>query len=145
MKELLDNYLEKYFIQILNKNEFKLIDSEFSGMGGIYRYENSDLKFNIINDRGIIETSISSLYSKNFFDFELINNYFLKQTKSEFLKPNFGENILTKRLNLEEISLFFDKEFDWIKFIFDKTEYSKTETELLNIGIERAKLLFGNI
>ena len=145
MKEHLDNYLEKYFIQILNRNEFKLIDSEFSGMGGIYRFENNELKFNIIYDRGIIETSISSIYSKDFFDFEIINFYLLKQTKSEILKPKFGENILSKRLSLEEISLFFEKEFDWINYIFSKTEYLKTETELLNIGNERAKLLFGNI
>ena len=145
MKEYLDNCLEKYFITILNRNGFKLIDSEFSGMGGIYRFENNDLKFNIINDRGIIENSISSIYSKNFFDFELVNFYFLKQTKSGILKPKLGENILSKRLNLEEISFFFDKEFYWIKSIFDKTAYLKTETELLNIGNERAKLLFGNI
>jgi hypothetical protein len=145
MKEHLDNYLEKYFIQILNRNEFKLIDSEFSGMGGIYRFENNELKFNIIDDRGIIETSISSIYSKSFFDFEIVNFYLLKQTKSGILKPKFGENILSKRLSLEEISLFFEKEFDWINSIFSKTEYLKTETELLNIGNERAKLLFGSI
>jgi hypothetical protein len=145
MKEHLDNCLEKYFIQILNRNEFKLIDSVFSSMGVIYRFENSNLKFNIINDRGIIETSISSINSINYFDFELLNFYFLKQKKSEILKPKFGENILSKRLNLEEISLFFDKEFNWIKSIFDKTEFLKTETELQYIGNERAKLLFGNI
>jgi hypothetical protein len=145
MKEYLDNCLEKYFIQILNRNEFKLIDSEFFGLGGIYRFENSDLKFNIINDRGIIETSISSIYSEYFFDFELVNFYLFKQTKSEILKPKFGENILSKRLNLEEISSLFEKELDYINFIFSKTEYLKTETELLKIGAERAKLLFGNI
>jgi hypothetical protein len=144
MKEYLDETLEKYFIKFLNINEFKLIDSEFSGMGGIYRFENRDLKFNLVNDRGIIETYISSIYSTNFFDFDLINFYFLKQSKLESLKPSFGKNLLTKRLNLEEIRLFIEKEFDWIKFIFNKTEYSKTETELIHIGNERAKLLFGN-
>ncbi len=143
MKEDLDNCLEKYFIQILNRNGFKLIDSDFSSMGVIYRFKNSNLKFNIINDRGIIETSISSINSINYFDFELVNIYFLKQNKTKILKPKFGENVLSKRLNLEEISLFFDKEFDWIKSVFDKTEFLKTETELQNIGNERAKLLFG--
>jgi hypothetical protein len=40
MKEYLDECLEKYFNQILNRNGFKLLDSEFSSMGGIYRFEN---------------------------------------------------------------------------------------------------------
>ena len=114
-------------------------------MGGIYRFKNKNLKFNIINDRGIIETTISSIYSENYFDFELLKVYFFKQTKSEIIKPKFGENILSKRLSLEEISYFLEKEINWIGSIFDKTKYLKTENELQNIGNERAKLLFGNI
>ena len=93
MKEYLDESLEKYFIQTLNKNGFELIDSEFSDMGGIYRFENGNLKFSIINDRGIIETSISSKYSINAFDFGLLNVYLLKKIKPESIKPKFGENM----------------------------------------------------
>lgn len=144
MKEHLDKCLEKYFIEILNRNEFKLAHSEFLDMGGIYRFENSTLKFDIINDRGIIETSISSIHSKNSYDFKLVNVYFLKLTKSEILEPKFGKNILSKKLSLDEISLFFDREFEWISSIFNKTEYFKTEAALNTIGDERAKLLFGN-
>ena len=120
MKEYLDESLEKYFIQTLNKNGFELIDSEFSDMGGTYRFENGNLKFSIINDRGIIETSISSKYSINVFDFGLLNVYLLKKIKPESIKPKFGENILSKRLNLDEESDFFEKQFDWIKTIFNK-------------------------
>lgn len=145
MKEHLDNCLEKYFTQILNRNDFKLLNSDSFGMDGIYRFENENLKFNIINDRGIIETTISSIYSDNSFDFELLHAFFLKQTKSEITKPKFGENILSKRLSLEEISFFFEKELNWIKSIFDKTQYLKTEEKLLNLGNERAKLTFGDI
>ena len=144
MKEYLDECLEKYFIQILDRNGFELIESTFSGMGGIYRFENEHLKFSIINDRGILETSISSIYSKNVFDFGLLYVYFLKKIKAESIKPKFGENILSKRLNLEEESEFFEKQFDWLKTIFNKTEYLATENELLNLATERMKLLFGN-
>ena len=144
MKEYLDECLEKYFIQILNRNEFEFIDSTFSGMGGIYRFENEHLKFSIINDRGILETSISSIYSKNVFEFGLLYVYFLKKIKHQSIKPKFGENIFSKRLNLEEESEFFEKQFDWIKTIFNKTEYLTTENELLNLANERMKLLFGN-
>ena len=144
MKKYLDECLKKYFIQILDRNRFELIDSTFSGMGGIYRFENEHLKFSIINDRGILETSISSIYSKNVFDFGLLYVYFLKKIKAESIKPKFGENISSKRLNLEEESEFFEKQFDWLKTIFNKTEYLTTENELLNLANERMKLLFGN-
>jgi hypothetical protein len=144
MKEYLGEYLEKYFIQILNRNGFELLDSSFSGIGGIYRFEKEHLKFNIINDRGILETSISSIYSKNAFDFGLLYIYFLKKIKPESIKPKFGKNILSKRLNLDEESAFFEKQFDWIKTVFNKTEYLTTENELLNLANDRMKLLFGN-
>jgi hypothetical protein len=39
------------------------------------------------------------------------------------IKPKFGENKLSKRLDLEEESEFFEKQFDWIKTIFNKTNY----------------------
>jgi hypothetical protein len=60
------------------------------------------------------------------------------------IKPKFGENKLSKRLNLEEESEFFEKQFDWIKTIFNKTEYLTTENELLNLANARMKFLFGN-
>ena len=145
MKEYLDNCLEKYFIHILNRNKFKLINSEFSGMGGIYKFKNNNLKFNLINDRGIIDSSITSIYSKNFYDFEIVNIYLLNHNKTEFLKLKFGENIFSKKMNLEEISSFFEDEFDKINFIFSKSEYSKTENELQILEKERVRRLFGNI
>ena len=145
MKEYLDDCLEKYFIQILNINGFELFDQEFSGMGGIYRFKNDDLKFNILNDRGIIETSISSIHCENTFDFGLLNVYFLQQNKAKIIKPKFGKNLLSKRLSLEDENIFFEKQFDWIKTIFNKTECLKTETELLNLGNQRMELLFGKI
>jgi hypothetical protein len=64
--------------------------------------------------------------------------------KPESIKPQFGKNILSKRLSLKKESEFFEKQFDWIKIIFNKTEHLKTENELLNLANERMKLLFGN-
>ena len=64
----------------------ELTESDISGMGGIYRFKNSWLNFDIVNDRGIIETRISSLYSENFYDLNLINAYLNRRNNTELEK-----------------------------------------------------------
>ena len=117
IKEYLDNSLNKYYIGILNKNGFELTESDISGMGGIYRFKNSWLNFDIVNDRGIIETRISSLKSENFYDFDLINAYLNRRNKTEFEKPKFGKSDLSKRLNLEQESELFENNLTELKTI----------------------------
>jgi hypothetical protein len=141
IKEYLDNSLNKYYIEILNNNGFKLTESNFSGMGGIYRFKNSWLNFDIVNDRGIIETWISSLYSKNFYDFDLIYAYLSRRNKTELEKPKFGESDLSKRLNLEQESELFKNSLPELKTMFNKLNYKQIGSELNKIGSERAKLM----
>ena len=142
IKEYLDNSLNKYYIGILNKNGFELTESHISGMGGIYRFKNSWLNFDIVNDRGIIETRISSLKSESFYDFDLINAYLNRRNKTELKKPKFGKSNLPKRLNLEQESELFENNLTELKTMFNELNYKKTESELNKIGNERAKLLF---
>ena len=143
IKEYLDNSLNKYYIDILNNNGFELTESNISGMGGIYRFKNSWLNFAIVNDRGIIETRISSLYSQKSYDFHLINAYLNRKNKSEIEKPKFGKFDLLKRLNLEQESELFKNNLTELKSMFNELNYKQTESELNKIGNERAKLLFG--
>ena len=143
IKEHLDNSLNKYYIEILNNNGFELLESNISGMGGIYRFKTSWLNFDIVNDRGIIETRISSPYSENFYDFDLINAYLNRRNKSEMEKPKFGKSDLSKRLNLEQESELFEKNLTELKSMFNELNIKKTESDLKKIGNERAKLLFG--
>jgi hypothetical protein len=143
IKEYLDNSLNKYYIGILSKNGFELTESNISGMGGIFRFKNSWLNFDIVNDRGIIETRISSLYSENFYDLDLINAYLNRKNKTENKKSKFGKSDLSIRLNLEQESELFENNLPELKTMFNKFNYKQTETELNEIGTERAKLLFG--
>ena len=133
MNEKLNEYLEKYFIQILEINEFKVISSDLYKLGESNIYSNNHLKFKLINDRGIIETSISSIFSDLYFDFELLYSYYLIKTKAGNDKPKFGDKIINRRLSLEDISLFFEKEYNLLKNIFEKDNYLNNEKELLNI------------
>ena len=143
IKEYLDTSLNKYYIGILNENGFELTESDISGMGGIYRYKNSWLNFDIVNDRGIIETRISSLKSENFYDFDLINAYLNRRNNTELEKPKFGKSDLSKQLNLEQESELFENSLTELKTMFNELNYKQTESELNKIGNERAKLLFG--
>jgi hypothetical protein len=143
IKEYLDNCLNKYYIEILNNNGFELTESNISRMGGIYRFKNSWLNFNIVNDRGIIETSISSIYSEEFYDFDLINAYLNWRNKTELEKPKFGKSDLSKRLNLEQESELFENNLTELKSMFNELNYKQTESELNEFGNVRAKLLFG--
>jgi len=143
IKEYLDSCLNKYFIEILNRNGFELTEKLFSGMGGIYRFKNSWLNFEIVNDRGIIETRISSIFSDTFYDFDILNVYLKRNNKIEIEKPKFGKPDLSKRMNLEQESRFFESNLTEIKTLFNKLNYKQTELELNVIANERAKLLFG--
>ena len=134
IKEHLDNSLNKYYIEILNNNGFELLESNISGMGGIYRFKTSWLNFDIVNDRGIIETRISSPYSENFYDFDLINAYLNRRNKSEMEKPKFGKSDLSKRLNLEQESELFEKNLTELKSMFNELNIKKTESDLKKIG-----------
>ncbi len=143
IKQYLDNNLNKYYIEILNKNGFELTKSDIRGMGGIYKFKNNWLNFQIVNDRGIIETRISSIFSKHYYDFDLINAYLNRRNKSNGEKPKFGKSDLSKRLNLEQESELFESNLSELKTMFNELNYKQTESELNKIGNERAKLLFG--
>ena len=143
IKEYLDSCLNKYFIEILNRNGFELTEKLFSGMGGIYRFKNSWLNFEIVNDRGIIETRICSIFSDTFYDFDILDVYLKRNNKIEIEKPKFGKSDLSKRMNLEQESRLFESNLTEIKTLFNKLNYKQTEFELNIIGNERAKLLFG--
>ena len=143
MKEYLDNCLQKYFAEILNKQKFRKSDSQISGMGAFYEFKNKDLKFMIINDRGIIEVSLGSIYSKNLFDFGLVNSLFNEKFDLSNSNPKFGKNTLSKRLDLETIEELFQRKYDDLKFAFNNDNYGNTEIELSKLGNDRANLLFG--
>ena len=142
IKGYLDNSLNKYFIRTLNKKGFELTESDVRGMGGMYRFKSNWLNFEIVNDRGIIETRISSIYSKHYYDFDLINAYFNRKNKSNGENSKLGKSDLSKRLNLEQESKLFESNLSELETMFNELNYKQTELELNEIGNERAKLLF---
>ena len=144
MKEYLDDCLEKYFADFLNEKEFRKSDSLISGIGAYYEFKNNDFKFIIANDRGVLEVSLSSIYSTIFFDFELVNAFLHKKIELSISKPKFEINILSKRLDLQTIKNVFEEKYEELRFALNKENYKITENELLRFGNEYANVLFGN-
>jgi len=132
-KEYLDKNLNKYYLNTLEQNGFEITKSDFRGMGAGYYFKNNWLNFNIINDRGIIMTNISSIYSKKVFDFNIIDAAFIQES---------GKYDLLKNLSLEQESDLFQKNIDLLYSIFNKHNYKQTELKLHTFNKERAKLIF---
>ncbi len=116
-----------------------------SGMAGKYKFKSSWLNFDIVNDRGIIETRISSVYSNEFIDFDIINIYLNRKNKTEIEKPKFGKSDLSNRLNLKQESELFKSCILELKEMFNELNYKQSELELNKIENERADILFGPI
>ncbi len=144
IKEYLDNSLNQYYIGILNNNDYELIESVISGMGGMYRFKNTWLNFEIVNDRGIIETRISSLFSENFYDLDLIIALLNRENKIEPVKSKYRKSDLSKRLSLKNESELFKNNLSQINTMFNQLNFKESEFKLDKIGNERAKLLFGD-
>jgi hypothetical protein len=130
IKEYLDYCLNKYFLQTLEENQFKLTNSDFSSNAGKYTFNNNILNFNIINDRGLIETSISSIYSDRFHNFETINLFLNPIDLNKKDRLTFGKNGNSKRLSLTDISELFENSIEKLNFKFDKCNYIETEKKL---------------
>jgi hypothetical protein len=139
IKEHLDFSLRIHFDRVLKSNGFELVNSNIGGMGGIYYFKNNWLNFNLLNDRGIILTSISSIHSKKEFDFNVINVLLKEKTKPlKLVKHDYSTS-----LNLKQESSLFESNIELLKEMFNKENYKKTEFELNKLQKERAKLRYG--
>lgn len=147
IKEYLDYCLEKYFQKVLDKNGFSLTDNKISNMSGLYSYKSDCIEFSLINDRGVVEARLKSIYIKDTsFDFETVN-VLMKKLKGEIDKSDRSvfRNHYTKRLNLKDISELFDRNMNFIKELFDQKNIKQTKKALKEIGNERIEFLYGKI
>ena len=139
IKEHLDFSLRIHFDRVLKSNEFELVNSNIGGMGGIYYFKNNWLNFNLLNDRGVILTSISSIHSKKEFDFNVISVLLTKKnTPLKLVKQDYSTS-----LNLKQESSLFESNIELLKEMFNEENYKKTELELNKFQKERAKLRYG--
>jgi hypothetical protein len=140
--EELDIVIEKYFSHIIENFNFVLYETNDKGMGALRKYKNDSLKIQVLNDRGIINLNVSSVFDKeDFRDTEIVNSMIeLENLSTEIIGKWDREKILNKRLELKEQANLINKNWELLKRYFDEKNYKNTMKQLEIIGIERTKI-----
>lgn len=138
-KDNLDNAFEKHIKQIAIQLNFQVYENYDQGMGALIKLKNKDLIIQLINDRGLINLEIGSIYGKDyFFDSELISSLIrLEQADQENLSKMRRKQIINNRLSLEQQIGLLNSYYFKLKEIFSKSNYKKTFEILNKIGRER--------
>lgn len=127
LKEYLDYCIGKYFQQVLDKYDFRLTDEKTSAMAASNTFSNDTLILTIVNDRGSIEPQIASIYSSNYWDFDLVNALLNQNKEAQSTKRSQA----IKRLSLSEVSELMYSEMDAITRLFEEENLEQTETKLI--------------
>src|SRR5690606_35367818 len=133
MKEYLDNAMEQHFTFYMKENNFHFERFKSSSFGISYTFSNGHIRLVISKDRGLIETSLSSIHSENYFDINLIYNFHKSKNCDLSLEDFFGKNPQSNRLNLEQAAAFLQDQRNWITNIFKENNYIETEKDLHNL------------
>ena len=143
--EDLNKAIDKYFIGLLNSNDFILYEENAKGMGALRKYENQKIKIQIINDRGLINLDVSSKHGKeDFRDTEILYSMIELGLGSNMKIGKWQrEKILNKRLDLENQANFIKENWSVLIRLFDCENYKQTIKNINKIGLERSKLMFG--
>ncbi|WP_026463822.1 hypothetical protein [Adhaeribacter aquaticus] len=144
IKEYLDYCLETYYEKILEKHGFKLENQLMSGMAALYSFKNDRLRIDLVNDRGLIETRIASIYSnESYCDLDLLNVLIiLKKEGKVSLDKQTLSTIPIKRLSLRDIAELLNLNMELIRELFSKENFLQTNKFLNVIGERRAEILF---
>jgi len=138
--EYLDYCVDKYFHQILEKYKFKLVEKRVSGPSALYLFVNEGLKLQFINEKGVLETQIASVYShSDFWDLDLLN--VLIQHKDLM---NLRSIKSIKRLSLSDEAELLNLNMGVVQTLFSKEHYHQTEKSLIEIGNRRSEIMFGS-
>jgi len=140
--EELDIVIEKYISHIIENYNFVLYETNDKGMGALRKYKNDSLKIQVLNDRGIINLNVSSVFDKeDFTDTEIVNSMIELENLSTVIIGKWErEKILNKRLELKEQANLINKNWELLKRYFDEKNYKNTMKQLEIIGIERTKI-----
>jgi hypothetical protein len=107
------------------------------GMGALIKFKNDSFRFQLINDRGLIETELSPFYGdEEFRDIELFYAL-ITLTAHPTTKGLEKRKILGKRLDFPTQAIFFLDNFDQLKMLLNMNNYKDTINQIDNLGRER--------
>ena len=143
IKGQLDKHLKKNYQQILDLYQFELIEKKIQGLLAIYSYQNDVILIRLINDKGIVNSTISSVYGKgDFYDLDVIN-VLLKTKRRIDMNEEALKYYLTRSMTPSKEVELLKNNMALIRELFEKNNFEKTQKELSEIGWKRAEFLFG--
>ncbi|WP_319591629.1 hypothetical protein [uncultured Draconibacterium sp.] len=136
--------IEKYCSDLLYSYEFEKVEEFYQGMGALKKFENKNLKIQIVNDRGLINLDISSKYGdENYRDVELIKSLIeLDALSNEKIGKWERNKILNQNLDLISQCNFIIENIETLAKLFDRKNYKKTIKKIDKVGFERSHKLF---
>ncbi|HET8859930.1 hypothetical protein [Marivirga sp.] len=103
--------------------------------GALIKLENSQIRLQLTNDRGLISLEVSSAHAEeDFYDLELI---FALLNPEKSLVGLKRKQILNNRVNLENQVLFLQAKYQEIASLFSDSKYRITKQRLSKLGEER--------
>jgi hypothetical protein len=143
-KDYLDQCIDIYYSNLISKYHFQVTRSYFEGLGALYEFESSSFKLKIVNDKGLINSEISSIYQpETYKDVDAFNSLIqLNKVEEASLDKWQIKMILTKTLSCEEEANFINSEYNKISEILNQNNYQKTLQELDKLQRKRFNYLF---
>lgn len=143
IKGQLDKHLKRFYQRILDLYQFKLIEKRIQGQAAMNSYQNDVILLRLINDKGIVNLTIASVYDQDeSYDLDVLG-VLLKSKKGEELNHEKLKYDLTRSMTPSEEITLLENNMALIKELFNKDNFKVTQQELDKIGWKRAELLFG--
>ncbi len=144
-KETLEQEFQRHLKNPSTQLGFEVYEEQSSKTGGaLIRLQNSELRIQLVNDRGIINLEVGPISGfENFTDTELINSLIQLNYSTEPLTKMGRKKILNKRLGLSEQVTFLSTYYNELTELFSTPSTSRTMEQLETLGNERFNNMIG--
>jgi hypothetical protein len=144
-KETFEQEFQRHLKNPSTQRGFEVYEEQSSNTGGaLIKLQNSKLRIQLVNDRGIINLDIGPICGpETFTDTELLNSLIQLNNTTEPLTKMGRKKILNKRLGLSEQVTFLTTHYNELTELFSTPSNSRTLEQLETLGNERFNNMIG--
>ncbi|AXY77381.1 hypothetical protein D3H65_26870 [Paraflavitalea soli] len=145
LKEYLDECIKLYYSKVIGKFHFHLVETLSEGPGILYTYQNDSFKIRIVNDRGLINGELASLYDPDqYFDIYLFFAHIRLTVYPEQATNAWDKKmILSRTLSCEEETAVIDDHYSIVSTLLSGDRYASTIEAMNILTREHDSLLYG--
>ena len=126
-----------------NMGLLKYHETDGPGMGALVKFKNDSFKVQILNDRGILETEISSLFGgEQFRGLEMFNSLLRLQQSDNNISQQEKRKILGTRIDYSGQRNFLVDNQASLTELLNKENYERTLKRIDALGQEKIDLQF---